>query len=130
MPRLATQAFTTAITGVATEPVTGLGEFSSLSLIAALTVAGGGTTVIVRVQTSIDEGSTWYDIARFDFTTSSAVKRANIDGRAQIAPAALAALGAEGVIHGLLGDRLRAETTSNGTYTAGSKVDLFFAKRA
>ena len=126
MSLLGSISFTTAITGVATTPVTGLGEVGSLNLICAFTAVSGGSTAIVRVQTSLDDGVTWYDIARFDFTTATAVKRACCDGRAGAAVAALAALGSESKIDGLIGDRLRIEVTTTGTYGAGSKAEVFY----
>jgi hypothetical protein len=36
------------------------------------TYGSGGTTADAWVQTSVDEGGTWIDIANFHFTTSSA----------------------------------------------------------
>src|SRR4051812_34301807 len=46
----------------------------SLTLYAKITVAGGGTTAKAWVQTSLDDGSTWMDIANFAFTTSTATR--------------------------------------------------------
>jgi hypothetical protein len=126
MPLLGSKSFTTAITGSTTDAVEGLGKVGALNLICAFTAAGGGTTCIVRVGTTLDGGVAFYDIARFDFTTSTAVKRCSIDGRAAAAVAALAALGSEGKIDGLIGDALRIEVTTTGTFTAGSKVEVYY----
>jgi len=127
MPLLGSKSFTTAITGSATDAVEGLGKVGALNLICAFTAAGGGTATIARVQTTLDGGVTWYDSARFDFTTSTAVKRCSIDGRAAAAVAALAALGSgDTKIDGLIGDALRTEVTTTGTYSAGSKVEVYY----
>lgn len=126
MPLLATQSFTSAITDEASSPIVGLTGMDAVGIIAEFTATSGGTTANATIQTSLDGGATWYDIARFQFTTSSAVKRACCDGRAATAPAALVTLSSETKIDGLLGDRLRLLTTTTGTYGAGSKLDVYY----
>jgi hypothetical protein len=123
MPALGSLSFTSAVTNLTSAPITGLGEVGSLNLVCKFAPMGGGTTCVARVQTSLN-GSDWYDIARFDFTTTGAVKRACCDGRAGAAPAALAALGSESKIDGLIGDRLRVSVDTVGTYSAGSGVSI------
>jgi hypothetical protein len=129
MPLLGSRSFTTALTDVLSDPVTGLGPINACSLVTAFTATSGGTSCTAVVQTSFDGGVTWFDICRFDFTTSSEVKRANVDGDAQIGPTALATLSSESVIHGLFGDRLRLSVTTAGTFGAGSKVEVFYQVR-
>ncbi len=132
MASLGTQAFTSNITLTGPTAVTGLGRLSGVSLICQFTATGGGGTAKVYVQTSLDDGATWYDIAAFAFTTGSAVKYANIDGFAQIASTAptTGSLTDDTSRHGLLGDRLRYVVTTAGTaYSSGSKVDVYYATR-
>ena len=124
MPALGSVSFTTAVTGSTTTPILGLGEVGSLNLICRFAPTSGGTTCIARVQTSLNNGADWYDIARFDFTTTGSVKRACCDGRAGAAVAAVVALGSESKIDGLIGDRLRLSVDTTGTFGAGSAVSV------
>lgn len=77
----------------------------------------GGTSINVIVSTSLDGGQTEIDIANFRFTNTAAVKAANLSGLLSKAIAAVAALGNDAVLDGVLGDRLKARYTSVGTYT-------------
>jgi hypothetical protein len=45
---------------------------TNMSLQATFTYGSGGTSADAYVQTSIDGGNTWIDVANFHFTTSSA----------------------------------------------------------
>lgn len=96
-------------------PITGLDGMTAVTLEVAFTYTSGGTTCTVLVQTNFD-GSAWRDIARFDFTTAAAVKHCNLEGLLSKGVTAYAALAAEGVYDGVLGDSLRAVVSSTGTY--------------
>ncbi len=84
---------------------------------------GGGTTAIVIVQTSLNQGSDWIDIARFDFATASRQAVCNLTSVAK-GVTTVVALAAEGVLDGILGDRLRAKRTTTGTYTLNTAVSV------
>lgn len=114
---------TTALTGEAQTVIVDLSGINAATLVARLAYGSGGTSVSVKVQTSLD-GSIWLDVGRFDFTTASATKTANLSGLTAKGAAAYAALSAEGVNDGLLGDRLRAVVTSVGTYAGGTTLDV------
>ena len=132
MASLGSQAFTTNLANSGPTAVTGLGKIAGLSLVCQFTATGGGGTCKVYVQTSLDDGATWYDVASFAFTTASDVKYANIDGFAQVAAAAVSTgtLADNTNRHGLLSDRLRYVVTTAGTaYGAGSKVDVYYQTR-
>jgi hypothetical protein len=106
-------------TGTAIED---LGGMTAVTLSARLAYGSGGTSVVVVVQTSLNQGTTWVDVARVDFATAGAEKVINLSGLTpRTTPLSVAALGAEGCNDGVLGDRLRAVVTSTGTY-AGSTV--------
>lgn len=107
---------TTALTSEAADEIIDLDGMNAATLTARLAYGSGGTSVSAKVQTSLD-GSVWLDVARFDFTTSSATKTANLSGLTAKGVAAYSALGSEGVTDGLLGSSLRAVITSVGTYT-------------
>lgn len=113
---LSSLAVSTALTSSAQTAIEDLDGATAVTLEAQFQYGSGGTTCVVVVQTSFDGGSVWRDIARFDFTTASATKHANLSGLLSKAVTAYAALGSEGVYDGVLGDRLRAVITSTGTY--------------
>lgn len=121
---LAAITLTTALSAVTYTAVTAKDGIRSLNLVCNFNYGSGGTTCKVKVQTSFDGGTTWYDIAQFDFTTASAKKWCVLQVAAAKAIAAYTALSAEGVNDGLLGPRFRASITSTGTYAGGTTVDL------
>lgn len=98
-------------------PITGLDGMSSVSLEASFKYGAGGATLSAIVMTSFDGGQSWRHIARFDFTTASATKLANIQASAAKAVTAYADLNAEGVNDGMLGDQLAVKLLSTGSYT-------------
>jgi len=113
---LASLAITTALSAQAQTAVEDLDGMTAVTLEAVFGYGSGGTSCSVVVQTSLDGGSNFRDIARFDFTTASATKLANLSGLLSKAVTAYAALGSEGVLDGILGDALRVVVTSVGTY--------------
>jgi hypothetical protein len=83
----------------------------------------GGVTVKVCLQSSMDQGATAYDIAVVNFATAprTAIFEITAMNTALIAPGegGLDAVGQtepEGIIAGVLGDRLRLKVTVTGTY--------------
>lgn len=113
---LASTSITTALTSSAQTAITELGGAQSLSVAATFAYGSGGSTANVAVQTSLDGGTTWFDIAYFAFTTSSATKYVNLAGLTAKGVTSYAALAGDGVNEGLIGDRLRAVITTTGTY--------------
>lgn len=113
---LASLAITTALSAQAQTAIEDLDGMTAVTLEAVFGYGSGGTSAAVTIQTSLDGGTTWRDIARFDFTTASATKVANLSGLLSKAVTAYAALGSEGVLDGILGDALRVVVTSVGTY--------------
>lgn len=93
----------------------------------------GGTTADVYVQTSLDEGATWFDIMNHHFTT--AIATAISACTAFIAPATQAfapgsgALSSGTIVQGVLGDRFRVIVTTTGTYAGNTSLTVTgFAK--
>lgn len=109
--------------------ISDLQGMTAATLLARFAPVSGGTSVAAVFQTSLDQGATWIDVARFDFTTSAAAKHANLSGFTPKGAAAQALLGSEGVLDGILGDRLRAVVTVTGAYGAGSVLALRAAVR-
>lgn len=98
------------------------GRVESLTLQGVITVAGGGTTAKAWVQTSLDGGSTWIDIANFAFTTSTATRVYHLTAAAvtSIATPSDGTLADNTAVNGILGDRFRVKLTTTGTYTGAS----------
>jgi hypothetical protein len=113
---LLVKELTVANASVAYTPVTGLEGASALTIHAYFGYGSGGTTCAAVVQTSFDDGTTWFDIARFDFTTATSSKMANLNFLNSKAIAAYTALSSEGVNDNIMGDRLRVVLISTGTY--------------
>jgi hypothetical protein len=83
----------------------------------------GGATVKVCLQSSMDQGATAYDVAVVNFTAAPRTAIFEITGltTALIAPGeggfnALGQTEPEGIIVGVLGDRLRLKVIVTGTY--------------
>jgi hypothetical protein len=94
----------------------------AITLSARLAYGSGGTSCYAVVETSLDQGVTWVQIARFDFTTSGLQKLLTVSGLTpRIAAANAGSLSADTALDGTIGDRLRATVVSTGTY-GGSTV--------
>ncbi|MCA0032758.1 hypothetical protein [Mesorhizobium sp. B263B2A] len=115
--------------GVAQSLIDGLDWMAAVTIYASLIYGSGGTTVSAIVQTSIDQGANWIDVARFDFTTANASKVVNLSGLLSKAVSAVSALGSEGVFDGVLGDRLRCKLTTTGVYSGNTSVSIRAAVR-
>jgi hypothetical protein len=128
MPILATQAITTALTNSLSTPVEGLGRLGGVSLIATFTYTSGGTTAKAYVQTSLDGGVTWQDIACFAFTTAGATKRGHISRQQALAIAVptTGTMADDSMAQGYLGDRLRVAFTTTGTYASGTSLQVAY----
>lgn len=120
---------TAAITAVGQTAVTGLAQTKALIMEAILTVGSGGTSADVWVQTSIDGGVTWFDIANFHFTNTTASKLSVVVVNpptaftAGTAPGS-GALAANTVLNGIIGDQIRALITTVGTFAGGTTLAL------
>jgi hypothetical protein len=81
--------------------------------------ASGGTTIDLYLQTSLDSGVTWQDVANFHWTTANAVKNRNLSKLTpQVTdktPGSLA-LTASTSVDGIFGDQFRWVIVSVGTY--------------
>ncbi len=128
MPILAQQAITTALTNQLSTPIEGLGRLGGVSLAASFTYTSGGTTAKAYVQTSLDGGATWHDIACFAFATTGATKRGHISRQQSLAIAAptTGTMADDSLAQGYLGDRLRVAFTSAGTYGAGTALAISY----
>ena len=114
---------TAAVSATAVAGDNALYAMQGLALEASFDSGTGGTSAKAYVQTSLDQGVTWIDIACFAFTTSDAVSVGNLSARTPVttlfAPAD-GALADNSVKDGVLGDRLRVKYVTVGTYTAAN----------
>jgi len=127
---LAAATITNALSAQAQTAIEDLDGMLSMTVVARFVYGSSGTTAVALIQTSLDGGTIWHDIARFDFTTASAVKYANLSGLTyKAAASSLAALSGEGQNDGVLGPMVRAVLTTTGTYAGGTLLDVRMVAR-
>jgi hypothetical protein len=123
---LLNESVTAAVTGVTPDGVisTGFDRVESLTLHATFTYGSGGTNATAYVQTSLDGGASWVDIASFQFTTTSAKRAYHLTAAAvtSITTPTEGTLTANTAVNGLLGDRYRVKLTTTGTYAGGTTL--------
>ena len=112
---------TTTITTAVTNQVGGtlnLINKKYLAIQATFTYGSGGTNAKAWVQTSLDNGTTWIDIAEFTFTTSTARRVYSLAATAvtSILTPTDGTLTANTSVTGVLGDQYRVKYTTTGTY--------------
>lgn len=123
---LLSETITTAVSGVTPDDVVRNAWPEYIVVEAILTYGSGGTTAKAYVQTSLDGGTTWVDIACFAFTTATASKVSALT--AHVAPGTQAFTPTDGtltdntVVNGVLGDRFRCKLTTTGTYAGGTTI--------
>lgn len=112
---------TAANNAVAMSSITDLEGMQAVTLEAQLGYGSGGTTCKVWVQTTLDNGQTWIDIACFAFGAAGGIKVVNLSGMTPVTTAFAPSDGAladNTFIDGVLGTALRAKITSTGTYAS------------
>lgn len=95
----------------------------SLVLQGKLVTPAGGTSIDGYVQSSLDGGASWFDIANFHFLTTATAALFNLSTLTAVATQKTGltdgSLTANTALDGLLGDHFRVKWTSVGTYTGG-----------
>ncbi|MBT9173443.1 MAG: hypothetical protein DDT21_01844 [Syntrophomonadaceae bacterium] len=122
---LATTTITTAVTG-AVSGTYSVRNVRYLALQAAFVYGSGGTNAKAWVQTSLDDGTTWIDIAEFTFTTATATRVYSLDITAvttQYTPTE-GTLTANTSRSGILGDKFRVKYTTTGTYAGSTTLTI------
>lgn len=102
-----------------------LDGLTAVSLLVRFSYGSGGTKVTVYVQTTLDQGASWIDVACITFTTATASKVLNLSGLTPKTTAATPSDGAltdDTAIDGILGDRLRCKVVSTGTYAGSTSL--------
>ena len=118
------------VAGPATQtaaPVVNLHGMAAATVQVRLAFGSGGESVKAYIQTSLDQGLTWIDIACVALTTASATRIVNLSG---LTPKTTPATPADGTltdntaVDGILGDRLRAKVVSTGTYAGPTTLSV------
>ncbi len=87
--------------------------------------SSGGTSLKVMVETSLDQGVTWIEVARFAFATASAEKVANLSALTPVTTAYTpVGLSDDAVKDGVLGDRWRSRIITVGAYAGNASLSL------
>lgn len=108
-------------------PIEDLEGIQSLALHARFAYGAGGTSCTVYCQTSLDQGTTWFDIAAIPFGTASQVWIANLSAGTPVADLTAPEDGTlypGTVFDGPLGDRFRAKVVTVGTYSGPTILTL------
>ena len=123
---LVSETITTALTAVSRGEVSGLIGTKALVIEANFVYGSGGTTLKAWVQTSLDGGTSWIDIANFAFTTTSGRKVTTLDLDAVVTAVVPTdgTLGDDAIVDGILGDTFRVKLTTTGTYAGGTTLDI------
>jgi hypothetical protein len=120
---------TTALAATPGPSVLFNGTPREIAIQANFTYGSGGTSVDAYVQSSIDNGVTWFDIANFHFTTSSAIRQFNLCSSTpqttQKTPTS-GSLAANTCIDGIMGQTFRTLYVTTGTYggTTNLSIDI------
>lgn len=126
-------AVITESTAEAGEVIAYLGSLEGMlaaTIGATFNYGAGGTSAVVHIETSANQGQSWIEVARFDFATASAEKAANLSGLTPVGVYdATTALSANAVKDGLLGDRWRARLVTVGTYSGSTSLSVWMNAR-
>lgn len=131
-PALATTVATLPITTAQSAQVTTALQFrdarpQSLAIEGIFTYGSGGTSADAWVQTSLDGGNTWIDVANFHFTTASAKFAYNLSA---LTPVTTEYTPTDGTLSantskdGILGPLIRVKYTTVGTYAGGTLLTV------
>lgn len=105
----------------------------SLCAQANFTYGSGGTTVDAYLQTSLDGGATWIDIAEFHFTTASARYVFNLSGLTPVTTEYTptnGSLSANTAQDGILGPLFQVQLVTVGTYAGTTlRIDVAAQER-
>lgn len=115
--------------GAAASGISGLvklnGAARNITAQATFTYGAGGTAVDAWLQTSLDQGATWTDIANWHFTTALGRAIYNLTSHASTAITPTdGAMAANTFADGVLGPWFRVKWASTGTYTGVTSLSI------
>lgn len=124
---LAETVITTAVTGqTGAERMLPAGT-QALALQVNFTYGSGGTSAKLYVQTSLDKGLTWIDLACFALATATARRVSVVHLSTALAANTSPADGAladNTILNGVIGDRVRTKLTTVGTYAGNTRIQV------
>lgn len=128
------QAITTAVTGTASAAVaSNVGNVTGATFQVVFTYGSGGTTLKVWIQTSLDNGVTWCDVACVTATTSSKTVICTLSSRTPVttlyAPLD-GTLADDTCKDGILGPLFRTKRTTTGTYAGSTTLTVMALVKA
>lgn len=133
--RLLTKTITTAQAGQVTtaQQLQGGAPPQNIVIQATFTYGSGGTSTDAYVQTSVDNGATWCDVAEFSFTTATGRKIFNLTSNTPVTTQATptdGSLAANTAVNGILGPLWRVKYTTVGTYGGSTtlNIDVFTSR--
>jgi hypothetical protein len=88
-------------------------------------------TFDIFVQTTLDEGTTWCDVANYRFTTFNAVRIHAVKLNTALAPNVTptdGGIGANQILSGLIGNKIRLKTVTSNEYV-GARITIDVAVR-
>lgn len=120
---------TTAVGGSVSAPILQFrrGVVRQLTIEVVLVYGSGGTTIDAYVQTSLDGGTSWIDIANANFTTAAATKVYNLSS---LTPVTTVYTPTDGTLasntakDGIIGNQIRVKYKSTGTYAGGTTLTV------
>lgn len=126
---LPTKTITGALTGFAAESFRFGNAFPKVVTAQADFVYGSGAAVTAKawIQTSLDDGATWIDVASFAFVTTSVRKVAQVNNfvaQTSVVTPTDGALADDTILNGVLGSRLRVKLTTTGTYGGDTTLTI------
>ena len=114
------------------EVIDGLDGMVAATLQVRLAYGSSGTSINVYCQVSLDQSTTWIDVANVLLGTASEVAVLNLSGltpkTSQYTPTD-GALADDTCVDGVLGDRFRAKVVSQGTYAGQTVVSVRLVAR-
>lgn len=134
MTILLNATITTAVTASVTTPEQFRdGNPESAIIQGTFTYGSGGTTADAWVQTSIDEGGTWIDVANFHFLLASKRFLFNLSALTSVttqnSTTTDGTMAANTSLDGFLGPLWRVKYTTTGTYAGGTILRVDVAPR-
>lgn len=123
-------AIGTAIASATTTPVKFVVAPRNVTVQANFGYDSGGTTVDAYLQTSIDNGATWIDVAQFHFATAAGIRVYNLNSQTPVTAAYTptdGSLAANTSKDGILGNQLRVKYVTTGTYGGASTLSIDIA---
>lgn len=92
-----------------------------------LIYGAGGTSIKAWIQTSLDGGENWIDIANFAATTANFMRVYTLYSMTPVTAIYTptdGTLADNTAVDGIIGEMLRAKVTTTGTYSGGTTVEI------